>query len=180
MFKISVDTPAFYLTCVPRNRLPVFRTDKIKEIACSALDEARRSGGFLLLAYVLMPDHMHLVTAGLEVSETLRYVNGITALRIISYLKEEGHATSLKKLQRESGVRGHKYSLWDHNPNARVLTNEASLMQRVNYTHQNPVRLGLIDRTQDYRWSSARQWTGGSAEDEPLLVDLKSIQWRSR
>ena len=180
MFRISPDSPAAYLTSVARNRLPVFRTDKIKQVACAAIDEARRSGGFLLLAYVIMPDHIHLVTSGLPVSETLRYVNGITARRIISHLKDAGHSSSLEKLKRESGTRGHTYSLWDHNPNARLLTNESSLMQRVNYTHQNPVRIGLEERTESYRWSSARQWVGRPSEDEPLLVDIKSIEWRSK
>ncbi len=46
MHTISRDTPALYLTVVAKDRLPVFRTDQIKIITCSALDEARKSGGF--------------------------------------------------------------------------------------------------------------------------------------
>jgi len=181
MFRVSLDTPAYYLTSVPNDRLPVFRTDPLKEVACKALNEARNSWKFLILAYVIMPDHIHLVAAGeLKPSQILRYVNGISAHRIISYLKEGGHDSSLHKLERESGQRGHKYSLWDHNADARLLTNEESLMQRINYTHQNPVRLGLVERAQDYRYSSASQWMGFPAEDEPLLVDIKSIEWRRR
>jgi len=53
-------------------------------------------------------------------------------------------------------------------------------MQRVNYTHLNPVRLGLAERAEDYRWSSARQWRGCPLEDEPLIVDIKEIDWRRR
>ena len=56
MFRISKDSPAYYITSVARNRLPVFRTTAVKNIACLALDEARQSAGFLLLAYVLMTD----------------------------------------------------------------------------------------------------------------------------
>jgi len=81
MFRISPDNPAYYLTSVAKDRLPVFRTDQIKTIACSAINEARRSGGFLIFAYVIMPDHLHLVTSSaLEVSDTLRYVNGISVI----------------------------------------------------------------------------------------------------
>jgi len=46
MHIISRDAPCYYLTTVTKNRLPVFRTDRICEIVCQALDEARRSGGF--------------------------------------------------------------------------------------------------------------------------------------
>ena len=51
-------------------------------------------------------------------------------------------------------------------------------MQKVNYIHLNPVRAGLVARAEDYRWSSARQWWGQVAEDEPLRMDLEKIDWR--
>ena len=179
MFRVSQDTPAYYLTSVTKDRLPVFRSDSINTITCLALDEARRSGDFQIFAYVIMPDHLHLITScHLKVPETLRFVNGITAHRIITYLKQSGYDISLQKLRRESGARQHKYSLWDHHPNARLLTNESSLMQRINYTHQNPVKLGLVDRAEDYKWSSSRQWRGCPLGDELLIVDIKDIEWR--
>ena len=62
MFTISKDSQALYITAVARDRLPVFQTDAIKTITCQAIDEARTSCGFLLFAYVIMSDHMHLLT----------------------------------------------------------------------------------------------------------------------
>ena len=63
MFRISKDNPAFYLTAVTKDRLPIFRTAAFAELMCSALAEARTSAGFLILAYVIMFDHIHIVTA---------------------------------------------------------------------------------------------------------------------
>jgi hypothetical protein len=51
-------------------------------------------------------------------------------------------------------------------------------MQRVHYTHQNPVRLGLVERAEDYRYSSARLWNRTPLEDEPPLVNTNKIRWR--
>jgi REP element-mobilizing transposase RayT len=62
MHTISRDDPAFYITAVAKNRLPVFRTDAIKAITCNALAEARKSAGFSIYAYVIMPDHLHAIT----------------------------------------------------------------------------------------------------------------------
>lgn len=181
MYRITRDSPALYLTSVARDRLPVFRTDPIKAIACSALDEARRSGGFLIFAYVIMPDHMHLLSCGnRKIADTLRFVNGISGHRIISHLKEKGHQSSLDKLKRQSGAKGHTYSLWDHHPNALQLMGEEFFMQKVHYIHQNPVRAGLVERAEDYRWSSARWWSGRPLVDEPLRVDIGQIQWRAK
>jgi len=157
MFKISPGSPAYYLTSVTKDRLPVFRTDKIKTIVSNALNEARNSGGFLIFAYVIMPDHIHLLTDSSKKAEViLRYVTGIVAHRVINFLEENDYSSSLEKLRHEDYRRGHRYSLWDHHPNIRQLTSESLLMQRVHYTHQNPVRARLVEKADDYKYSSAR------------------------
>ena len=179
MATISKDTPCLSITSVAHDRLPVFRTEAVKKIVCAALDEARRSGGFALFAYVLMNDHLHLITDGaLKPSDTLRFVNGISSHRVISFLKENDYTTSLAKLRDVKKARGHAYSLWDGHAHVLPLFSESFFMQRVNYIHRNPVRGGLTERPEDYRWSSARCWSGGILEDEPLLMDLKKIVWR--
>ncbi len=61
-FQVSRDSQALYITVVAKDRLPVFKTDAVKLVTCRAIDEARKSGGFLLFAYVIMPDHLHLLT----------------------------------------------------------------------------------------------------------------------
>ena len=181
MHSISRDTPALYLTAVANNRLPVFRTDALASIACNALSEARTSGGFSIYAYIIMPDHLHAITdSTLKPSKVLQYINGIISRRVIDHLKEGGHNASLRKLQRESGSRGHKYSLWEHHTNVMPIFSEDMLMQKVNYIHQNPVAAALVERVEDYQWSSARIWKRCPLEDEPLMVDISRISWRRR
>ena len=100
---ISRDSPCYLLTSVAKDRLPVFRTDEIKDIACQALDEARTSGKFALYAYVIMPDHLHTITDSARSSaDTLRFINGIISHRVIAYLKEKGYESSLQKLRQET------------------------------------------------------------------------------
>jgi REP element-mobilizing transposase RayT len=176
---ISPNSPAYYLTSVTKDRLPVFRLDTLKSVVCRALDEARTSGKFLILAYVILPDHFHIISDGeKKAAVVLRFINGLVGRRIIDFLKNEGHDPSLEKLRHGTYRRGHEYSLWDHHPNVRLLTSESMFMQRVHYTHQNPVRLGLVERAEDYRYSSARFWNGVPWEDEPLIVDIEKIKWR--
>ena len=126
MHTISRDNPCFYLTSIAKDRLPIFRTDALKTVTCKALDEARKSGGFAVYAYVVMPDHLHVVTDSARKSdETLRYINGIMSRRVIDYLKKKGYQISLDKLRRESvGRQQYRYSLWEHHPNTRVLLSE--------------------------------------------------------
>ena len=181
MHVVSRDSPCYYLTSVAKDRLPVFQTDALKQITCEAIDEARKSGKFALYAYVIMPDHLHLITdSELSPGKTLQFINGITGHRIIEYLKEHHHTSSLKKLQHAKGPREYKYSLWNHHPDARLLMTEEMLMQRVTYTHQNPVRAELVKHPEDYLWSSVRCWSGKILENEPLLMDIDRIKWRRK
>jgi len=59
-----------------------------------------------------MPDHTHVITDGSRLpSDTLRFLNGITAKRILDYLKENEFTESLDKLRQFEKKRGYKYSV---------------------------------------------------------------------
>jgi putative transposase len=178
-FLISQDSPALFITIVTKNRLPVFRTEHLTQILCRALDEARTSARILLFGYVIMLDHLHLLTSRPSTtSEVLRALKGVAARRVIDYLKQNGYLSSLAKLQHEARERNFKYSLWQVEKNVFPVFSEGLFMEKLNYIHQNPVRAGLAQRAVDYRWSSARIWHGCPVEDEPLLVEKDAIHWR--
>jgi REP-associated tyrosine transposase len=110
----------------------------------------------------------------------LRRIKGITARRVIDFLKENDYQRSLAKLQHPEWKRADKYSLWQQEKNVLSIFSENVFMQKVNYIHQNPVRAGLVERAIDYKWSRARIWQGCPLADEPLAVDVDRIVWRSR
>ena len=180
MFRISRDNPAFYLTSVAHNRLLIFQTDIIKQVVCDAFDEARRSGGIMIFAYVIMPDHTHLLTDNArEMADVLRFINGVSAKRVIDYLKEHGHESSLAKLRIQERENKHKHSVYEHHSNALRITGEDAFMQKVNYIHLNPVRAGLVEHPDKYLYSSARLWHRRDLENGPLVTDHKQIDWRT-
>ena len=178
-FQLSRDSQSLYITIVTKDRLPVFKTDALKLVTCQALDEARKSGGFLIFAYVIMPDHLHVLTdCPGRAADVLRYLKGLTGRRVVDYLKANGYESSLAKLRHAQWKRKHTYSVWQQEKNVLSIFSEAMLMQKVNYIHLNPLRAELCDRPVDYRWSSARMWQRQSLEDEPLRVDFDRIAWR--
>ncbi|HEX3146217.1 MAG TPA: transposase [Pyrinomonadaceae bacterium] len=177
---ISKDNPCLFITAVAKDRLPVFRTDAIKTITCNAIGEARISCGFLLFGYVIMPDHIHLITdCPRKPSTVLQFIKGITSRRVLGYLKEMNYQTSLRKLEHVDWKRNHRYSLWQHNSDVFSIVSESTFMEKVNYIHQNPVRAKLAGRAGDYLWSSDRSWQKCPGEDEPLSVDMDKIVWRT-
>ena len=90
---------------------------------------------------------MHLLTDQPNTSaEVLRYSKGITARRVIDYLKDKNHQSSLAKLRHEAWKRKHSHSLWQEEKNVLPIFSEAMFMQKVNYIHMNPVRAGLVEK----------------------------------
>jgi REP element-mobilizing transposase RayT len=179
-FQISRDTPAYFLTSVTHNRIPIFQTDKIKEIVAKAFAEARTSARIRIFAYVIMPDHTHVLTDNArEIKDVLRYLNGISAKRIIEHLREGRFESSLQKLRIQEREKKHKYSVYEHHPNAIRIIGEDAFMQKVNYIHLNPVRAGLVEHPDEYLYSSSRIWHRREVENEPLLTDHGDIKWRS-
>jgi REP element-mobilizing transposase RayT len=178
---ISQDSPVLYITLVTKDRLGVFRTDEMKELLCRAIDEARKSAGFILFAYVVMIDHLHLLTSRPSTtSDVLRVLKGLTARRVIDYLKVNNYLTSLAKLAHQERERNYKHSLWQTEKNVLPIFSEGMFMEKLNYIHLNPVRAGLSERVLDYRWSSARIWQGCPVEKEALAVDKDLIYWSSK
>ena len=130
-FLISQDSPVLYITIVTKDRLPIFRTEKMKEILCTAINEAHRSAKFLLFAYVVMLDHMHLLTSRPSTtSDVLRVLKGLTARRLIDHLKANNYVSSLAKLQHYPRDRNYKYSLWQTEKNVLPIFSEGMFMEK--------------------------------------------------
>jgi hypothetical protein len=104
-FRVSRDTPCLFITAVAKDRLPVFRSDTIKAITCGALDQARTSCGFLILAYVIMPITCMWLPMVQNTSVILRYIKGSVAHEVIEFLKRHRYEESLQKLRHEEWKR---------------------------------------------------------------------------
>jgi REP element-mobilizing transposase RayT len=133
----------------------------------------------MIFAYVIMPDHTHLLTdSARAINDVLRFMNGISAKRIIDYLKSNGFQSSLEQLRIQEREKSHKHSVYEHHPNAMRITGEDAFLQKVNYIHLNPVRAGLVDHPDDYLYSSSREWHGCPLDNEPLLTDHRILKWK--
>jgi REP element-mobilizing transposase RayT len=149
------------------------------KICALAFDEARRSSLIKIFAYVIMPDHYHVITSGeRKAADVLRYLNGISARRIIDHLKENNFKSSLERLRKDGPAGKYQYSVWEHHSNTFLITSEAMLLQKVHYIHQNPVEAGLVEEAERFPFSSFRFWTQRQIDGEPLDVDIKDLSWR--
>jgi len=155
-FDIEGHVHELTFTCYHRER---FLEDPwIRDTFLDSLRLARKRHGFLVWAYVVMPEHVHLLVAprGGLVRDILRSVKQPASQRVIARLRNEGSPL----LQRmESGAkRGNSpYSFWQAGGGYdRNLYSSKVIWASIDYIHQNPVRRGLLEKAEDWPWSSCR------------------------
>ena len=177
MPSISFDNPYYLITSVTHNRLPIFGTDELKRILAGAFTQARETSGMQVLAYVLMPDRYHVITDDrLKPADVIRYVNGISARKVINHLKQSGDEATLNELRVEEQSKDFRYSLWDTEPGTSSLTSSGLLVEMTDFVHQEPVVNGLVEDASEYTFSSVRYWQKKPLlADEPIVVDVKDL-----
>lgn len=119
------------VTTNTKNRIPFFSDDGYARTAIENLYSIQNFYPFFLYAFVVMPDHCHIL---LSVPE------GGSVSKIIGLWKR---ATSFNTGQT---------SLWQARFHIRTINN---ISGAIRYIHQNPIEAKLCDVPHDYVWSSA-------------------------
>ncbi|HEY1525283.1 MAG TPA: transposase [Candidatus Angelobacter sp.] len=93
-------------------------------------------------AFVVMPDHVHLLFTPLEsdrgepysLAEIMRRIKGASSHSVNNFLKRKGR-------------------LWEPESFDRIIRSDADFEYRVLYIVQNPIAAGLAKGPDDYRWA---------------------------
>jgi len=148
-----------------------------RNIFCRSLDAACVEECFQLIAFVIMPEHVHLLTLPLDaeakVSRLLARTKQPTSRQIHRLLREAG-STLLDDLIVTERPGKRTFRFWQEGPGFdRNLFSPDAILASIDYIHENPVRHSLCQRAVDFKWSSARFHLRG--ELDPDLPSLSRI-----
>jgi len=154
-------------------RLPLLSKDRTCRWFVDAMESARRELKLSLWAYVIMPEHVHIVLCPREAAYEVRLIR--TALKVpvarkaLKFLRQSAPSflERLKDLQPNGKF---SYRFWQRGGGYdRNATEPATLLHMIEYIHNNPVRRGLVPSPTDWIWSSARFYAG--CPDVPIRMD---------
>ena len=143
-----------FLTFSCFHRLPYLSSVKAKQLFEDALERTRERYRFVVAGYVIMPEHVHLL-----VNEPLRapLSKAIQALKL---------SVSLRSPERPFWL-AHYYDF-------NVSTHD-KFIEKLRYIHRNPVTRGLVEKPEDWPWSSYRHHQTGQRG----TVEIES-QWTAQ
>jgi putative transposase len=168
---------AHCLTFSCYRRQPFLSKDRSRQWLADAVDRAREKHRFHLCAYVMMPEHVHLLVwptqPSYDISDVLQSVKRSVALRALAFVKRESPTLLARMGDRQpSGVT--HYRFWQRGGGYdRNVVEIATLYWLIDYIHANLVRRGLCARPEDWFWSSAADYAGLRAG--PLRIDRESL-----
>jgi putative transposase len=179
-FNSKEENTLHYLTFVAFKRAPIFKSETICQFFIDALKETKDKHPFKLIAYVIMPDHVHFILnpLGCDIELVGKDLKGKSAKKILDWLKENDHLESLKKLElKKTGKRNHSYSVWQKKVKSVDLWSHKFILQKMSYIHLNPVRAGLCDHPGKWKWSSYLAYQRNPPADIPIMPDRQGY-WR--
>ena len=150
----------YFITINTRHRTATFANSKSAREISSQIPPGFAAHHFEVLAYCVMPDHLHLILEGTSPAADLR-----EAVRV--WKQRTGYAW-----KRRTGA-----ALWQSGFHDRVLREGDETHLVVRYVLQNPVRAGLVRTAREYPWLGSSRYT---IEDlETHAADWKPT-WKRR
>ena len=164
-----------FLTFSCYQRRPLFRNAAHCDLFLRILDRVCRRYRFVVLGYVVMPEHVHLLVSEPQ-RETLSAVIQALKLGVVRSMRCAGAVETVPR-SRKTGetwgtpVRTDRFwqaRFYDFN-----VWTERKRIEKLRYIHRNPVARGLVSSPGQWRWSSFRWYQCG--ETGPVQINDTDI-----
>jgi REP element-mobilizing transposase RayT len=134
---------------------PILVEDTFKDVIISSLRFLSKKNRIIVYGFVIMNNHLHLVWQihGDHLRENVqRDFLKFTSQQILKELRNRSSPMQ-KSLLVNSKDR--KHQIWERNSLSVPLWSDKVMWQKLEYIHENPVRAGLCNRPEEYKYSSA-------------------------
>ena len=168
-YRFSEEIGLHYLTLTVVGWIDVFTRQRYRDIVLDSLRYCKDHKGLHVHGYVIMSNHVHLIAStsdGASLSEVIGAFKSFTAKAIIKAVEKGPESRKewiLRMFKYYAGKNKKKgksqmNQFWQANSHPIVLYSKKVIVQKLDYIHFNPVRAGLVEKAQDYRYSSASNY----------------------
>ncbi len=174
--KFAGEVLTFFVTTTAVNFAKIFAEgDSYCEILANALRFQLEEHKAKLLAYVFMPSHIHLIVTlptGKSLSDFMRDFKKYTSTRMRQRVEQDRKDRILQTLRRNAGgKRNQVFKLWMDRFDDLIVENDKTLIIKIEYIHNNPVKAGLVNKAENWTYSSAADYLGRKNGPVPVFTD---------
>jgi len=158
-----------FITTTVIDWLDVFTRPVYKHIVVESLRYCQEHKGLNIYAWVLMTNHLHLIADGAAsntLGDIMRDFKKFTSKGVVKAIQENQQESRKEWLLDRCWFRGANdnkitnFKLWQDGYYAESLHSYDFCRQKLEYIHNNPVRQEIVQRPEEYLYSSARDYCG--------------------
>jgi putative transposase len=165
-YKIRNNEGIFFLTFAVVEWIDVFTRKDYRYIVIDSLKYCQKNKGLVIYAWCLMSNHVHLISQakGNSLSNILRDFKKHTSVEIVQAIKKhpgESRRDWMLNVFSNVGSKhnqelGHQF--WRHDNHPKEIISEQFARQKLDYIHRNPVESEIVEKEEEYIYSSARDY----------------------
>jgi putative transposase len=153
-----------FITCSCYQRRPYLDTAEVRDLFLFQLERMRKKYRFIVVGYVVMPEHFHLLISEPQKSTPSTVMQAIK-LGFTRRVFEN----------RPDGIDPNTHHVWQARFYDFNVWNDQKRIEKLRYMHRNPLTRGLVSEPDQWRWSSFRSYMYG----EPGLVKINDWElWK--
>lgn len=165
---IYLDNVAYFFTATVVEYIPALNSISVKELIIKSLSFYREEYVTKINAYVIMPEHLHLIIRSESGENVKRFMQNFLrkiSRRIVidtqSFLTKDGRNKDAK--ERLDVFKRHArgkaiHRVWKERAKGEPIYSDRVMKQKLDYIHMNPVKRGLVKNPEDYPYSSYRNY----------------------
>jgi len=151
-----------FLTFSCYRRQQKFHEPCLRDLFVRCLEQTRVRFGMRVYGFVVMPEHVHLLVSEPEEDSLASAVQSLK-------LAVAKRAPAISRSVLAASLFWQK-RYYDHN-----IPDHEKFVEKLRYIHHNPVMRGLVEKPEDWAWSSFRHY----ASSEAGVVEIES-EWTAR
>ena len=151
-----------FVTCTTVGWVPLFGSPAIVKILFDSLRYLQKENRLTIYAYVVMENHTHFIASSDQLSKEIGDFKSYTARQTVDFLKKKNASNVLRQLKffKSRHKVDREYQVWQEGSHPKVIQSEETMLQKIEYIHNNPVKRGFVDNPTHWRYSSARNYFG--------------------
>ena len=150
--RIYLENYSYYLTVVTQNRKPIL-IDNI-ELLRDSFRRSKRKYNYVINAIVILPDHIHMIITPKNPKEYSKIIAHIK--RSFTYGLDKKEKDDARWNLTASSYRRNLSGVWQKRFYEHTIRDEKDYCNISNYIYDNPIKHGLVEEINDWKYSSRR------------------------
>jgi putative transposase len=178
-YKFNDQDQLYFVSFAIVNWIDLFIRNEYKDIVTDSWKYCQTNKGLEIYAWCIMTSHIHMIvgTHGEKLENIMRDMKKHTSAELKRAIKEhpgESRKEWMLWMMERAGKKNSQnsnFQLWQQDNHPIELFDNKILHQKLDYIHYNPVVARIVEKPEDYLYSSARNYCG-----LPGLIDIILVE----